>query len=129
MAVTLPTSTPTLAPEYAATTIQFTRGMVPNADGHLVASFGCQIAYTRTDYLVDEAGNKLTTVARQGVNPVGAPDPYVGYIYLAQADLLALAPSTPTSDLLETLADAADALIHADLLKREILAAPVEAAS
>jgi len=121
MAVTLPTSTPTLAPEYAATTIQFTRNMVPNADGHLVASFGCQIAYTRIDYLVDAAGNKLTTVARQGGNPMGQPDPYVGYIYLTQEELLALAPGTPTSDILQALADAADALIRADLVSRGIL--------
>ena len=122
MSVSLPTSNPTLKPEYAATTIQFTRNMVPNGEGHIEAVFGAQIVYQRTDYLQDADGNKVAVVQR---NPLplapGQTDPYQGFIYLTQEQLLALSPSTPTVNVLEAIADAADALIHADLVARNIL--------
>lgn len=122
MAVTLPNASATLASEYAATSISVNRQMVPDANGHLVAQFSANIAYSRTDYIVDSQGNKLNIVQRTvapGLPP--GPDTYTGWINLAGEALAPLAAEVPTVPLLEAIAEAADALIHADLVARGIL--------
>lgn len=122
MAVTLPTSTATVASEYAATSITFNRVMVQDASGYLVPGYSAQIGYARTDYLTDAAGNKLNIIQRNPpAQPPTGPDPYSGYVGLSGTDLAPLASTVPTTDLLTALANEADALIHADLLKRGLV--------
>ena len=124
MAVSLPGSTASIVSEYAANSINFQRQMVPDANGHLVANFVASLSYQRTDYVVDASGNKLNVIQR---NPqplaMGQQDPYVGFINLQGAALAPLAATTPSTDLLDAIANAADALIHADLVARGIVTA------
>lgn len=125
MAISLTPTSATLASEYAATSITFGRNLIPNADGHLVPSYSAQVAYSRQDFVVDEAGNKTNIVQRAGsnggpmMNP--QPDPYQGWVSLTHDQLLALGGSEPAANLLEAISDAADALIQADLVKRGIV--------
>jgi len=126
MSVTLPNTSATISSEYAANNITFNRSMVPDANGHIVSSFNASIQYSRADYVVDGSGNKLNVVQRNTPNqpnqPVNGPDVYSGYIVLQGADLAALESEVATVDLLDAIATAADALIHADLVKRAIMA-------
>jgi len=124
MAVSLPGSTASLASEYAATNISFNRSMVPDSNGHLVASFSASVSYARTDYVVDGNGNKLNIVQRTVFpNATPGPDPYQGNIFLQGASLAPLAATVPAVDLLDAIANMADSLIHDDLISRKILSA------
>ena len=126
MSVPLPRVTATVLSEYAATQINFSRSVQPDADSHYVAVFGASIAYGRTDYVVDQAGNKTNIVQRVQPGMPMPPGPYVadlyyGAIQLTPAQIAELGAIHPTTDLLSAIAEAADDLIHADLISREIL--------
>lgn len=123
MAVTLPTATASLLTEYAATSITVNRSMVPNENGHVVASFSASLQYIRQDYVVDGQGNKLNIVQRTVAPGMLGQDNYSGYISLAGDALAPLASAVPTKPLLEAIAEVADALIHADLVTRGVISA------
>ena len=132
MAISLTPTSATLASEYAATSISVTRQMVTNASGFLVPQFSASINYTRQDYVVDRNGNKLNFIQRNPASgPMGVPgligqqpgvsDTYQGYINLMPDALASLAAEVPTVPLLDAIADAADFLIHQDLVTRGII--------
>ena len=124
MSVSLPNTSATIASEYAATSINFNRNMLPDTNGHLVANFSANISYSRTDYVIDASGNKLNVIQRNmPMQPINGQDTYNGNIYLQSSDLASLSSIVPTTDLLDTIANTADTLIHADLIKRAILTA------
>lgn len=126
MAISLTPTSATLASEYAATSITFGRTLQPNADGHLVPAYSAQVAYSRMDFVVDEAGNKTNIVQRTQTVPAvptmnPQPDPYQGWVSLSHSELMAMDGAGSSATLLEAIADAADALVQADLIKRGIL--------
>ena len=123
MSVTLSTSPSSVESEYAATSIAIQRSMQPDANGYLQPAWTGQLAYSRTDYLVDGNGNKTATIQRTilpagpGVPP--GPDPNNGWISLASAQVEALQAAGTGYNA------AVDALVHADLVNRGLLTAPV----
>ena len=125
MAIPLPSTQATLLSEYASTSINLSRTMQSDTAGHLVPVFAVGIAYQRTDYVVDESGNKLNVIQRNQPQPTpGMPyaqDTYFGNLQLTQAQIAELGGGIPTVDLLTAISEAADALIHADLVARGIL--------
>jgi hypothetical protein len=123
MSISLPTNTATIFSEYAASNISFNRSVQPDSNGHLVTVFSGNIAYNRTDYVVDTEGNKLNVIQqnRQFVPTPMYTDPYSGNIRLEAAELATLSATIPTVDLLTAIAAGADALIHEDLVKRGII--------
>jgi hypothetical protein len=131
MSVTLPSTAVTIVPEYAAQSIQFNRSMVQDAAGRFQPSFTGNIAYARTDYLTDGQGNKTAIVEHRFVPPMYDPakpqadlsDPYMGHIYLDAAALAPYLSETTAEPCFAWIADLADTLIHADLVKRGILTA------
>lgn len=138
MAVTLPvTSGQSIAPEYAATNIIFTRSMTP-VNGVLTPTYGVNIAYSRQDYLLDAKGNKISVLSLIPTNmPMPYNPEYNGSISLNQTQLEQLSTSiaaslatsttstttTPPVDIISLIATEADNLIHADLVARSILTA------
>lgn len=125
MAVALPAITgATIESEYAATAINFSRTMQPDASGHYQPVFAGSISYQRTDYVTDGNGNKtgiVQHVPQQG--PGMQPDPYYGAVAVTAAQLGTMDATVPTTGLLTAIAAQADALIQADLVARGILAA------
>lgn len=125
MAIPLPSTQATLLSEYASTSINLSRSMQPDTASHLVPVYQVGIAYQRVDYVVDEAGNKLNVVQRNQPMPTpGLPyaqDEYYGNLQLTQAQIAVLGSTIPTVGLLTAIAEAADDLIHADLVARGIL--------
>jgi hypothetical protein len=140
MSVTLPSTAGTIVPEYAAQSIQFNRSMVQDAQGRFQPSFTGNIAYVRTDYITDGQGNKTAIVQHTFVPKMYDPatpqadlsdpatpqadlsDPYTGHIYLDAAALAPYLSETTADPCFAWIADLADTLIHADLVKRGILA-------
>jgi hypothetical protein len=122
MAISLPTTTGNIVPEYAATNITFTR-QLQNIDGELVAIFLASLSYERRDYLVAD-GKKIGLVSTDPmqVNSLANQDRF-GHIALTATEVGVLFSEMPAAGkvLGEVIADTADALIRADLIKRGII--------
>jgi hypothetical protein len=129
MSVTLPSTAGTIVPEYAAQSIQFNRSMVQDAQGRFQPSFTGNIAYVRTDYITDGQGKKTAIVQHTFVPKMYDPatpqadlsDPYTGHIYLDAAALAPYLSETTEEPCFAWIAELADTLIHADLVKRGLM--------
>ena len=129
MAVPLsPVSGGSVQPEYAATSTTFQR-TVQCIDGVMTPIFTAQIAYSRTDYLV-QGGKKTGIVSSEPSGP-GFPGPGIsqdtryGNIYLDAAATMALFGTVPDEGEVigEVIAALADEQIRLDLIKRGIISA------
>ena len=116
MAITLPETSSAIQAEYAAANVSFNRSVQPDSTGHLVPVVTAQIAYSRTDYVVNDDGDKLNIVQRNLVPGPGlhAGDPYQGYLSLDAEQTIALKAAG-------NMDNAVDALVQADLVKRGLL--------
>jgi hypothetical protein len=129
MAILLPQTPGNILPEYAATSINFTRQM-QNVSGVLVPAYTVQIAYERKDYLLNAAGEKIGVVSTTDFpmmppGPIPSPDLKHGNIWLSSDQVNTLFAEVPATGKVigEVIADMADALIHADLVARGIITA------
>jgi hypothetical protein len=128
MAILLPQTPGNILPEYAATSINFTRQM-QNVSGVLVPAYTVQIAYERKDYLLNTAGEKIGVVSTDSPmmppSPTPSPDLKHGNIWLSPDQVNTLFAEVPATGKVigEVIADMADALIHADLVARGIITA------
>lgn len=117
-----PISGGSVQPEYAASSINFNRSVLTNKDGFVVPVFTASLAYQRTDYLVDKDGNKTGVINSE----IGVPQPdpnRSGYLNLnaeQTAEQFAIVPPNG-QEIGKSIADLADELIKADLVKRGIL--------
>lgn len=110
--------------EYAATNININRNMLQDANGILNGSFSANISYEKKTYIIDSNNNKIGLVVRQDGPMMNQIDNVsMGNIYLdATAFAKYFSKTTNAGDVLgELIANLADELIHADLIKRNIL--------
>lgn len=131
MAVALPTTAAgNILPEYAATSTNFQR-TVQNIDGVMAPVFTSNIAYQRTDYLVQD-GKKVAIVNTEigGPMPMPMPGPgpspeRFGNIYLDASKTAALFTVAPPEgkSMGEAIADMVDEQIRIDLIARGIITA------
>jgi hypothetical protein len=126
MAIPLPQISGNILPEYAATSINFTRQM-QNISGVLVPVYTAQIVYERKDYLLNTNGEKIGVVFIDAPmispNPIPSQDVMHGNIWLLPDQLNVLFAEVPATGkaIGEVIADMADSLIHADLVARGII--------
>jgi hypothetical protein len=122
MAITLPQTTGTLHPEYAATSISFNRN-IQNINGVLTPVFTGNIAYERKDYLVDANGVKIGILSNDGHAGPAMDQSKSGQIWLDAEKLAALFSTAPASSKVigEVIADMADEQIRLDLVSKGII--------
>jgi hypothetical protein len=116
-----------VAPEYAITTMQLVRAMVPDADGVIKPKWSGNAYYARTDYLLNADGGRVATVTRPA-SPTGmdmgglaipenmgmpgpVSDPLTGYVNIPKIDIEG--GECPT--------EAAEKAMRADLVERGLI--------
>lgn len=113
MAISLsPVSGGSVLPEYAAASHNINHSVTSDKDGLIATVSTVSIAYARTDYLLNAEGKKVGVVTTELGQPQD-PNRY-GNLFL-NADEAASFLAAPNQ------AEATDALIKADLVKRGII--------
>lgn len=125
MSVSIPGSVSgNIISEYAATNITISRNMVQDANGILKGVFSGNISYEKKTYVIDSDGNKVGLVVKQDNQMMSPMDnTSIGNIYLdATTFAQYFSKTAKDGDVLgELVANLADELIRADLVRRNIL--------
>jgi hypothetical protein len=126
MPIILPQTAGNVAPEYAITTMQVVRAMVPDAAGVIKPKWSGNAYYARTDYLLDADGNRVATVTRPasptGMDmgglatpgtgmPAQISDPMTGHVNIPEIDI----------EGGECPVEAAEKAMRADLVARKLI--------